>query len=102
MKKKHFENIVGKGENADNQHFRLFPQCFLPIPERFCFYVKFILSSANAFNLDKSKILLFGKKLTHTSKHAQQMQGHVISPLAFGKWNSNDQTETLASSAVIC
>ena len=25
-----FENIVGKGENAGNQHFLLFPQCFLP------------------------------------------------------------------------
>ena len=24
------ENIVGKRENADNQHFLLFPQCFLP------------------------------------------------------------------------
>ena len=22
------ENIVGKGENAGNQHFLLFPQCF--------------------------------------------------------------------------
>ena len=22
------ENIVGKGENAGYQHFRLFPQCF--------------------------------------------------------------------------
>ena len=22
------ENIVGKGENADHQHFLLFPQCF--------------------------------------------------------------------------
>ena len=28
--KKHFENIVGKGENGDNQHLVLFPQCFLP------------------------------------------------------------------------
>ena len=27
---KYFENIVGKGENADNQQFLLFPQCFLP------------------------------------------------------------------------
>ena len=28
---KPFENIVGKGENAGiNQHFLLFPQCFLP------------------------------------------------------------------------
>ena len=23
------ENIVGKGENAGNQHFLLFPQCFV-------------------------------------------------------------------------
>ena len=28
--KRPFENIVGKGENADNQHFLLFPQFFLP------------------------------------------------------------------------
>ena len=28
-RKKHFENIVGKGENAGNQHFLLFPQWFL-------------------------------------------------------------------------
>ena len=29
------ENIVGKGENAGNQHFLLFPQCFqkLSFPE---------------------------------------------------------------------
>ena len=31
-KKKAFENIVGKGENASNQHFRLFQQYFLPVP----------------------------------------------------------------------
>ena len=29
------ENIVGKGENAGNQHFLLFPQCFLSFPEQF-------------------------------------------------------------------
>ena len=29
--KKHFENIVGKGENAGNQHFLLFSQCFLSV-----------------------------------------------------------------------
>ena len=27
---KTFQNIVGKGENAGNQHFLLNPQCFLP------------------------------------------------------------------------
>ena len=30
LKKRAFENIVGKRENADNQHFLLFPPCFLP------------------------------------------------------------------------
>ena len=33
-KKKAFENIVGKEENADNQHFLLFPQFFVPFPKR--------------------------------------------------------------------
>ena len=32
MEKKAFENVVGKGENAGNQHFLLFPQCFLLFP----------------------------------------------------------------------
>ena len=30
LKEMAFENIVGKGENAVNQHFLLVPQCFLP------------------------------------------------------------------------
>ena len=29
-----FQNIVGNGENAGNQHFPLFPQCFLPCRKR--------------------------------------------------------------------
>ena len=33
-KKKSFENIVEKGETAGNQHFLLFPQCFLPFPKQ--------------------------------------------------------------------
>ena len=32
--KKPFENKVGRGENADNQHLLLFPQCFLPFPKQ--------------------------------------------------------------------
>ena len=31
---KPFENIEGKGETVGNQHFLLFPQCFLQIPIR--------------------------------------------------------------------
>ena len=34
LRKKHFENIVGKGENAGNQHFLLFLQFFLPISKK--------------------------------------------------------------------
>ena len=30
LKEKAFENIEGKGENAGNQHFLLFPPCFPP------------------------------------------------------------------------
>ena len=33
-KKKVFENIVGKGENAGYQHFLFFPQCFLSCPRQ--------------------------------------------------------------------
>ena len=35
LKKRPFENIVGKGENADNQHFLLLPQCFSHIKKEF-------------------------------------------------------------------
>ena len=64
LKKKPFENIVGKGENAVNQHFLLFPQCFLPFSKYISFFKPhFLLLSANAFNLKWPKIFLFGKKL---------------------------------------
>ena len=66
LKKMPFEKIVGKGENAGNQHFLLFPQCFTTQSVRkIIFSAAFILSSANAFNLDQSKILLFGKELSY-------------------------------------
>ena len=34
LKKKPFKNIVRKGENADNHHFLLLPQCYRPISKR--------------------------------------------------------------------
>ena len=61
--KKAFENIEGKEENAGNQHFLLYPQCFLPFPKRISFLGTFILLSVNAWNLDWSKILSFGRGL---------------------------------------
>ena len=64
-RKKRIENIVRKGENAGNQHFLLFPQCFLPFLKQLAvFSDTFILWTANAFNLDQSKNLLFGKGLS--------------------------------------
>ena len=68
LKKKPNESIVGKGgkgENAGNQHFSPFPTMFYYCPKKnFCFLVTLILSSANAFNLDKSKFLSCGKELS--------------------------------------
>ena len=64
LRREAFENIEGKGENAGNQHFLLFPQCFLPFPKQISsFEFTFDLWSTNAFNLGKSIILLFGKEL---------------------------------------
>ena len=59
---KPFENIVGKGENAGNQHFLIFPQYFLPVLQRISVRkLHLFLSSADAFNLGLSKILSFNR-----------------------------------------
>ena len=50
--KKKFGNIVGKGENAGNQHFLIFPLRFLPFPNKFQYLGYNFLLSANALNLD--------------------------------------------------
>ena len=62
MKKKAFENVAVKGENAGNQHFLLCPQCFLLFPKQisifqshlFCclqFFFNFDLYNNLSFNL---------------------------------------------------
>ena len=78
--KKAFENIAEKGENTGNQHFLLFPQCFLIFITEilqywlpaFSFSTMFSnlctrniiildpleLSSGNPLNLDLSKFIL--------------------------------------------
>ena len=62
LRNRPFENILGKEENAGNQHFLLFPECFLVFKKRnFIFWVSWSLSSANAVNLDRSEE--FGKEL---------------------------------------
>ena len=64
MIKKPFEKIVGKGENPGNQHFLLFPQCFLLyLRHTSVFQSHSFLSSAYGLNFDQYKNLSFGKGL---------------------------------------
>ena len=59
-----FENIVEKGENTVDQHFPLFRTMFSTFSTtNFTFSDMFILLSTNAFKLEWSKLLLFGKNL---------------------------------------
>ena len=63
LRKKPFEKIVGKGENAVNPAFSPLSTMFSTLLKtNFNFSVTFILSSANAFNLNQSKNLSFGKE----------------------------------------
>ena len=68
QKKKALENTVRKGENAGNQHFLLFPQCFTPFPRQIlifqpnliCHLVTSILSfSHNVFYPSQNKFQFF-------------------------------------------
>ena len=78
LKEKPLENTVGKGDNAGNLHFLLFPQCFFIHPkENFCFSGTFILSSANVFNLYQPKNLLFGKELRE-KKYNKTSTAHTL------------------------
>ena len=85
-RKKPFENIVGKGENAGDQHFLPFPQCFLPYHRQKSSFEPHLFSSANAFNLVMSKILLFGKELKQNNFDTEEGMGLS---LASDKINDN-------------
>ena len=55
LREQTFENIMEKGENAGNQHFLLFPQCFLSFSNRISisYFNLFCRLQFNiAFNLD--------------------------------------------------
>ena len=60
LKKKAIANIVEKGENAGNQQFLLFQQCFLYFQRKNSVFLVPLLS-ANSFNSDRSRIVLVGK-----------------------------------------
>ena len=55
-----FKNIVGKGENAGDQHFLLFPQCFHSIQKMIPKNLGFLkISFGSTINMDIFEILLF-------------------------------------------
>ena len=61
-----FENIVGKGENAGYQQMLVTHNVFCPSQKKYLIFLSLLfLSSANAFNLDQSQILLLGKEFIH-------------------------------------
>ena len=67
LRKEAFENILGEGENASNQHFLLYPKYFLPFPQKISNFEShlFCRLQCNAFEfVYQSRILLFGKELT--------------------------------------
>ena len=54
-----FRNILGKGENADYQHFLLFPQCLLPVQWQILFFghIYFVVCECFQFEPDKNFII---------------------------------------------
>ena len=87
---------MGKGENAGNQHFLLFPQCFLPYQGyKSSFSTKSILSSANAFNFNWSNILSFGKEFNQGQIGPKRL--NPPPPLNFEYWWSDNSLAALQS-----
>ena len=64
FRKKPFEDIVVQEEKAVYQLFLFFPQCFL-LCQPHIVWATFILSSANAFELDQCNTSLCQKALNH-------------------------------------
>ena len=60
LRKKALKNNEGKGENAGNQHFLLFPQCFLSYKSEKSFFQHIV---ASAVILVLSKILWLVKSM---------------------------------------
>ena len=60
LKKKHFENIGGKRENAGNQHFLLLSKYFLPFPKLIPI---FNLDQSEKLSLDTKEIKPFAENM---------------------------------------
>ena len=82
--KKPFENIAGKEENAGNQKkmlvtsiFSFFYNVFYPSQGKYPFLIYILMSYANAFNLDRTKILTFGKELKSKTKQVGSSKKNI-------------------------
>ena len=62
LKKKPFENIVGKGEISRNHHFSLLLQCFLFFPKQSSISESHLFCCLQSLSNGWSKIFLFGKE----------------------------------------
>ena len=72
IRKESFENLLGKGENAGNQHFLLFPKGFPPFPRQISIYKSHLFCHLQRpLNFVKSWILSFGKGLMHLHGNKQ-------------------------------
>ena len=66
LKKKAFGNIVGKGENAGFQHFRLFPEYFVPFKTQVSIFWSHLFCRLQMLSIWTSLKLLLGKELKDT------------------------------------
>ena len=94
LRKWPFGNIVGKGENAVNQHFLLLPQCFAPFPNQisiFHFHLSCLLpiiwiwTSLWFCHLVKSKAIC----IVYCAKMGLYLVNHYISNKKFWKKSSD-------------
>ena len=83
---------MGKGENAGNQHFLLFPHCYLSIQKEFLFSSCIYLVVCKCFQfgavqkivigqrvkVDQSNILLFDKKLKTLESKTENVHRMVV------------------------
>ena len=64
LRKRPFDNIVGKGENAGHQHFLLYPQCFLPIAKHILIFRSHLFCRLQVLSIwIQTEKLSFGKEL---------------------------------------
>ena len=74
---KSYENPAGKGENARNEQFLLYTQCFLPVLKALCHFLQISkLSSSNSFSLEERNICRLGK--SYVKNDSVQNNGKTI------------------------